>query len=102
VNATQRILLAALFGLLALGSGAAWAAEEWGLPNEELARFEVKVVDILCELKGDCRADCGGGRRQLCLLTAEGELVLPLKNVVIFAGAAEELTKFARASYRAR
>ena len=89
----QRILLAALVSLSALGSSAARAAEEWGLPNEELARFEAKVVDILCELTGDCPADCGGGGRQLGLLTAKGELVLPLKNMVIFAGAAGELTE---------
>ena len=67
-----RILFAASIGLSLWGSGAAWAAEEWGLPGEEVVRFEAKVVDILCELTGDCPADCSDGTRQLGLLTAEG------------------------------
>lgn len=90
----QRILFAILIGISAWATGGAWAAEGWGLPNEEAVRFEAKVVDILCELTGDCPADCGGGARQLGLLTAEGELVLPIKNMVIFAGAAGELAEY--------
>jgi len=70
------------------------AAESWGLPQEEKTRFEAKVVDALCELTGDCPAKCGDGRRQLGLLTDAGELILPLKNVVPFAGAAGELQEF--------
>ncbi len=76
---------------LALTPGAARAAESWGLPGEETVRFEAKVVDLLCELTGDCPADCGAGKRQLGLLRDDGTLVLPLKNQVIFAGAAAEL-----------
>jgi hypothetical protein len=52
------------------------------------------VVDILCELTGDCPADCGAGKRQLGLLRDDGSLVLPLKNQVIFAGVAAELIDF--------
>jgi hypothetical protein len=76
---------------LALSTPAARAAESWGLPGEEIARFEAKVVDILCELTGDCPANCGAGKRQLGLLKDDGTLVLPLKNQVIFAGGAAEL-----------
>ena len=90
----QRILFAALIGLSALWSGAVWAAEGWGFPGEQVERFEAKVVDILCELTGDCPAECGGGARQLGLLTKEGEIVLPAKNTVIFAGVAGELAEF--------
>jgi hypothetical protein len=79
---------------LAFATGAAHAAESWGLPGEEKARFEAKVVDILCELTGDCPADCGAGKRQLGLLRDDGSLVLPLKNQVIFAGVAAELIDF--------
>jgi hypothetical protein len=79
---------------LAMSTGAARAAESWGLPGEETVRFEAKVVDLLCELTGDCPADCGAGRRQLGLLRDDGSLVLPLKNQVIFAGAAAELIDF--------
>ncbi len=79
---------------LALTPSAARAAESWGLTGEEKARFEATVVDILCELTGDCPADCGAGGRQLGLLKDDGTLVLPLKNQVIFAGAAAELIGF--------
>lgn len=75
-------------------TAAARAAEEWGLPDEKIARFEAKVVDVLCELSGDCPNNCGDGNRQLGLLDGSGKLVLPLKNSVIFAGAAAELIDF--------
>jgi len=70
------------------------AAEEWGLPEEQISRFEAKVVDVLCELTGDCPKDCGSGRRQLGLVNGEGKLILPLKNSVIFAGTTDELIGF--------
>ena len=79
-------------GLLAAAPGQ--AAEEWGLPEEEVARFEAKVVDVLCELSGDCPADCGAGRRQLGLVNDAGALVLPVKNFTPFSGAAAELIDF--------
>ena len=79
---------------VALSTGAARAAESWGLPGEQTLRFEARVVDLLCELTGDCPADCGAGKRQLGLLKDDGTLVLPLKNQVIFAGAAAELIGF--------
>lgn len=86
-------LSAATFVFLLLAP-AVQAADSWGLPGEEKARFEAKVVDVLCELTGDCPANCGEGNRQLGLLTDEGKLVLPLKNQVPFAGAADELIDF--------
>lgn len=64
----------------ALCANSALAAESWGLPNEEIVRFEAKAIDVLCELTGDCPADCGAGGRQIGLLTDEGELILPYKN----------------------
>lgn len=85
--ATTAIFLAAL-------CGSAHAAEEWGLPEEKTARFEATVVDVLCELTGDCPAECGSGKRQLGLLDDSGKLILPLKNNVIFAGVAAELIDF--------
>lgn len=92
------ILLAASVGLsLSLGlavTDPAWSANEWGIPGEEKARFEAKVVDVQCELTGNCPANCGAGKRQLGLLTPEGKLVLPLKNQTIFSGAALELVDF--------
>ena len=87
-----------IFGMTALAlavlSPAAQAGEKWGLPGEEIVRFEAKVVDVLCELSGDCPAKCGKGTRQLGLLNDEGRLILPMKNQVAFAGAVDELIDF--------
>lgn len=76
-------------GAFAAGS----QAQSWGLAGEEKARFEARVVDVLCELTGDCPADCGAGRRQLGLLRgADGALVLAAKNgQPLFTGAGEDL-----------
>ncbi len=90
----KRICIIALALLAVAAAPAARAAELWGLPGEKKARFEARVVDVLCELTGDCPAACGAGKRQLGLLTDKGRLVLPLKNVVPFAGAVDELTDF--------
>ena len=60
------------------------------------ARFEATVVDILCDLTGDCPTDCGAGKRQLGLVrTADDVLVLPMKNSQpAFTGAAQELLPY--------
>ncbi|MEL7205406.1 MAG: hypothetical protein AAGL19_14595, partial [Pseudomonadota bacterium] len=34
-------------------------ARPWNLVAEVPARFEATVVDLLCELAGDCPANCG-------------------------------------------
>jgi hypothetical protein len=90
----RKILFVLALSLLALGPRAALAAEEWGLPNEQTARFEAKVVDILCELSGDCPAQCGAGKRQLGLLRDDGTLVLAMKNAGAFTGASNDLIGF--------
>ena len=90
----RRTIVAALGALLLLGGGAAQAANEWGIEHEAKARFQAKVVDILCELNGNCPADCGAGKRQLGLLRDDGKLLLVAKNFDIFAGAANDLKGF--------
>ena len=70
------------------------AAEEWGIDHEKKARIEAKVVDILCELSGDCPKNCGGGKQQLGLLRDDGKLVLAIKNFDPFAGAVVDLIDF--------
>lgn len=90
----NRLLFALVLGAAVSVLVPAQAADEWGLPEEEVVRFEAKVVDILCELTGDCAPGCGGGQRQLGLLTDEGRLVLPLKNFTPFSGATAELIDF--------
>lgn len=71
-------------------------AREWNLYAEQPAFFEAKVVDLLCELTGDCPTDCGAGKRQLGLLrTADNVMVLPLKNSqAAFSGAAVDLAPY--------
>ena len=71
-------------------------AASWNLYAEQPARFEAKVVDILCEVTGDCPADCGAGKRQLGLVrTADSLLIYPNKNnQPVFSGAASELLPY--------
>lgn len=71
-------------------------ANPWGLYAEQPARFEARVVDVLCEIAGDCPEDCGDGTHQLGLLrTADDALVLPNKNdQPLFTGAVVELRPF--------
>jgi hypothetical protein len=71
-------------------------AQSWNLYGEKPARFEAKVVDILCELTGDCPANCGDGRRQIGLVRKiDDVLVFPNKNnQPLFTGAAVELHPF--------
>ena len=86
-------ILSALLGLLLI-AGPAFAAEEWGIDHEEKARLTVTVVDIACVLTGDCPENCGGGKRQLGLLTGEGRLIPAAKNFDPFAGTQADLVPF--------
>lgn len=89
---------------LGFGLGAASArdfsqgsqAKSWGLTGEAKATFSARVVDVLCELAGDCPPDCGAGARQLGLeRQADGKLILPMKNgQPLFTGAAQELAPY--------
>ncbi len=90
----RHLTAAAVVVAVLVSAGAARAADSWDLPGEEIVRFEAKVVDVLCELTGDCPADCGGGARQLALLKDDATLVLPLKNQTAFSGATDELNDF--------
>ena len=71
-------------------------AKEWNLYGEEKALFSGKVVDMLCELSGDCPANCGDGNRQLGIVrAADNQLVPVLKNrQAAFNGAAEDLLPY--------
>ena len=70
------------------------AAQSWDLIGEEIVRFDAQVVDLLCELTGDCPENCGGGKRQLGLVNGSGKLIPVFKNAVPFAGAVVELLDF--------
>lgn len=71
-------------------------ANSWGLVGEQKARFSAKVVDILCELSGDCPADCGAGARQIGLLRQADNKLIPVnKNIqTVFSGAVDDLLPY--------
>ena len=71
-------------------------AKSWNLYAEEPALFEARVVDVLCELTGDCPDDCGAGSRQMGLVrTVDDVMVLAMKNSqAAFTGASQELAPF--------
>jgi hypothetical protein len=100
MNIVKTIALTALFFAPLVAEAQDFSAnseaESWNLYAEQPARFEAKVVDILCEITGDCPADCGAGKRQLGLLrTVDQALVYPNKNgQPLFSGAANELLPY--------
>ena len=71
-------------------------AKEFGFEEEEKATFSGKVVDILCELGGDCAENCGNGNRLMGIVReADGKLVLVLKNAQLaFNGPVEDLVPY--------
>ncbi len=89
----KRVLWAGATALL-LATSSAWAANEWGIEYEEKARLEAKVVDLLCEVAGDCAEGCGQGKRQLGLLLDDGTLVPVVKNFDPFAGGTADLIEY--------
>ena len=67
--------------------------QKWGISGVEVAEFSGEVVDVLCELSGNCTDECGAGTRQLGIKTSQGT-VLIAKDVNYYSGAAEELWPF--------
>lgn len=72
----------------------ALAAEGWGIAHEKVVRYEAKVVDLVCELTGDCPANCGAAKRQLGLLKDDGTLYPLVKGQDLFANAVPDLVPF--------
>jgi hypothetical protein len=69
----------------------AMAGELWNIPHEKSVVLKGKVVDALCQLKGRCAPDCGGGKRQLGLAMADGSFRLVAKSNIDFAGSIRDL-----------
>lgn len=71
-------------------------AKTWNLYAEVPALFDAKVVDVMCELTGNCPANCGDGERQLGLLrSADNVLVMATKNnQPAFTGAVVDLLPY--------
>jgi hypothetical protein len=79
---------------LALAAPVGHAAELWGLENESIATYKAKVVDLLCEVGSSCVPNCGGGKRQLGLLAADGKLRAAVKASSDFAGPVLDLQPY--------
>lgn len=70
-------------------------ASSWNLAWEQPARFEAEVVDLLCEVAGDCANECGSGRQMGLVRAVDGALTYPNKNnQPIFTGAPADLAPF--------
>ena len=67
-----------------------------GVQGSEPALFDARVVDVVCELTGDCPEDCGAGKRQMGLVRErDGVLVLGAKNSqTSFNGATVDLAAY--------
>lgn len=83
-------------GALAEDFSSGSQAKEFGLTEETKAMFSGKVVDIACELTGDCVDACGNGNRNLGIIRdADNKLVMVLKNAQFaFNGPAYDLVAF--------
>ncbi len=71
-------------------------AKEFGLNEAKQSTFSAKVVDLLCEVAGDCTDNCGDGNRNLGLVRdADNRLIVVLKNGQFsFNGPAEDLLPY--------
>ncbi len=71
-------------------------AKDFGLNEAVQSTFSAKVVDLLCEVAGDCTDNCGAGNRQLGLVRdADNKLIAVLKNGQFsFNGAVEDLLPY--------
>lgn len=87
----MRIGFPAVAGIAMLAFFPAQAADGFGFENEAPAVLEGKIVDLACTLKGDCPPECGGGRRQLGLLSSDGKLSAIVKGPVDFANAVPDM-----------
>ena len=96
IRALTAALTLAAAPLAAQDFSAGSEAQSWNLYAEVPALFDATVVDIMCDLTGDCPADCGGGERQLGLKrSADGAMVLAMKNnQPAFTGAVVDLLPY--------
>ncbi len=85
-----KIFIAASF-LLIGATTSGFAANEWGIDGEEARELDGTVVDLACELSGNCPAKCGAGKRQLGLLLEDGTLYPVVKGGTNFAGGTDDL-----------
>jgi len=80
----------AVVALLAV-AGPVRSADSLGVHNEQIVTLKGKVVDLACEVTGNCASDCGSGKRPLGLLTEDGKLYVAAKSNTIFAGLLKDI-----------
>lgn len=91
------IILAALMSISLLQAGCATPVgevESWPVTNAEESQFSGTVVDVLCELGGNCANECGQGKHQLAIKSQDKGTVLVAKNLNNYSGAVDELWQF--------
>jgi len=93
---TRVFTIAVLLGAGLLQAGCATPAgkvESWPITGAEESQFSGTVVDVLCELGGNCANECGQGTRQLAIKSPDNNIgtVLVAKNLANYSGAADEL-----------
>ncbi|HVJ53424.1 MAG TPA: hypothetical protein VM689_13235 [Aliidongia sp.] len=81
-------------GLILIGPVESRASDSLSISDEEPVVLKGKVVDIVCELAHDCTPNCGGGKRQLGVKTAENKIYFASKGHVIFAGLTNDLIPY--------
>ena len=90
----HRSFVNALLAIMALCLTAcatpAGKVDRWGISGAEVAELSGEVVDVLCEVSGNCVDQCGSGTRQLGIKTEQGT-VLIAKDLNLYTGGAEEL-----------
>ncbi len=99
IKLTNRFIRSLFLPLIASAviTGCATPAGEvdvWPITNAEKSGLTGQVVDVLCELNGNCADNCGEGTRQLGIKTEAGGTVLVAKNLSNYSGAAEELWNY--------
>lgn len=94
VKKTWHVVMAALcVGLTGCAAGPG-GIDNWPVTNAEKNGFVGTVVDVQCELTGNCADNCGEGKRQLAVKTEEFGTVLAAKNLNFYSGAVDELWPF--------
>jgi len=66
----------------------------WPVTNGEESELTGTVVDVLCELNGNCANNCGDGKRQLAIKTEDSRTILVSKNLTNYTGAVVELSPY--------
>ena len=97
LNTKSVIAPAVLFGTSLFLTACATPVGEvanWAVTNAEEQFFAGTVVDVMCELNGNCAENCGNGARQLAIKTEEFGTVFTVKNINNYTGATDELSPF--------